>query len=93
MHMGAGKTWYGVPRDVAVAFVRYPGQCRSRQCTCLAVGREWGSKRHMLLHYFWQIKYLMYFRFDRLNINLHQASWRLQDERKFQLPKDLMLVK
>ncbi|GJS36966.1 hypothetical protein Tco_0535348 [Tanacetum coccineum] len=23
MHMGAGKTWYGVPRDVAVAFERH----------------------------------------------------------------------
>ncbi|GKA54446.1 hypothetical protein Tco_0753395 [Tanacetum coccineum] len=46
MHMEAGKTWYGMPRDAAVAFVRYLSHCKSRQCTCLAVGRSLrGMKR------------------------------------------------
>nr|GEV02974.1 chaperonin like [Tanacetum cinerariifolium] len=43
MHLGAGKTWYGVSRDAAVAFVRYLSHCKSRQCTCLAVGRKWAK--------------------------------------------------
>nr|GEW62186.1 hypothetical protein [Tanacetum cinerariifolium] len=33
-------------RDVAVVFVRHMGQCRGRQCTCFAVGREWARRWH-----------------------------------------------
>ncbi|GJU55210.1 hypothetical protein Tco_1228924 [Tanacetum coccineum] len=29
MHMGAGKTWYGVPRDAAVVFEKYLTRCKS----------------------------------------------------------------
>nr|GEU91413.1 nucleic acid-binding, OB-fold protein [Tanacetum cinerariifolium] len=49
MHMGAGKTWYGVPRDAVVAFVRYLSHFKSRQCTCLAVRREWAKTLAWLL--------------------------------------------
>ncbi|GJV02167.1 RNA-directed DNA polymerase, eukaryota, reverse transcriptase zinc-binding domain protein [Tanacetum coccineum] len=49
MHMEAAKTWYDVPRDAAVAFVRYLSPCKSQQCTCLAVGREWPKMMAWLL--------------------------------------------
>nr|GEX20056.1 hypothetical protein [Tanacetum cinerariifolium] len=45
----AGKSWYGVSRDAAVAFVRYLSHCKSRQCTCLAVEHEQAKMMAWLL--------------------------------------------